>query len=88
MIILFIDDENGHFSQNPTIYLVEVWKHLTKKEIKKAESNQIGVMRRGGNWQEILEYLNTDYLLLEKNRLDDWEYKKHDIKYKVISGNY
>ena len=59
-----------------------------KKEIKKAESNQIGVMRRGGNWQEILEYLNTDYLLLEKNRLDDWEYKKHDIKYKVISGNY
>lgn len=88
MIILFVDDENGFGGMNPRCDLVEVTKRITKKEMEKAELKQIGVMRRGGNWKEILSTLENTFIVIKSGRYNELKDEKHDLKYYVISGNY
>jgi hypothetical protein len=86
--ILFLDDCNMFEGHNPKAYLVEIPKEVDTSLLNKLENSQIGVLRRGGNWNEIMKDGKIEHRLISSGRKSDYTEKDYDEEYKVISGNY
>lgn len=92
MKILFTDDCNMHYGNNPLGTLVELSEFIDKEELHKLEFNQVGVMRRGGSWKELLQDLEKErgitYTVLAEGRAKEIPQWYNYWEYRVISGNY
>lgn len=91
MIVLFCNDCNGYESKDPISTLVDINKIVTKEELKDLEYKQVGALRRGGQYHEILIELqknNVNSTILKEGNLSNFIKKDYDLKYNLISGNY
>ena len=86
--VLFSNDGNGHEYYNPYCTLVEIDSSITKEQMYKLEISQLGVLRRGGCWQEIMEDGNIQFTLINSGRFSEYKKEEYDELYKLISGNY
>jgi hypothetical protein len=87
-LVLFVDDCNGFEGYNPRCNLVEIPAEITKEAMQKLELSQVGVMRRGGKWEEIMQDGQFAYIEHSHGRLSDFQEGEYDEKYNLISGNY
>lgn len=97
MKVLFLNDANGHEFKNPHAALIDIdlgevvmdFNELTE-HMRSLEYNQLGVMRRGGSYQEILNELvkqGFKYKKISEARFSDFK-DATKFHYKLISGNY
>lgn len=86
--VLFSNDANGHEFADPYCTLIEISLSITKEQMKKLEYSQLGVMRRGGSWKEIMEDGNIQYTLISSGRFSQYKEEDYNELYKLISGNY
>lgn len=90
-LVLFLDDSNGWYNDNPLADLVVV-EDYDYDLIKSNEMKIPGVYHRGGNWKQAVADTNLNFRELISSRKNDYvngEIVKHiKYTYEVISGNY
>lgn len=72
---------------NPIADLVDVF-NSSELILKTLEKTQVGVMRMGGSWREIMKDGNIEFNHLSTGRKSDYTKDEYDLEYKLISGNY
>lgn len=93
MKVLFANEANGHAYENPYVTLVAITGFVSADELRKYELKQPGVLRRGGDWQQILDdmkqnFVIQDYTVISHGRFKDYEHDQFNMWYRLISGNY
>ena len=88
MKILFLDDCNMFEGHDPLAFLVEIPSEINSSILHSLEESQIGVMRIGGSWREIMKDGKIEHTLISSGRKSDYSNKDYDEEYKLISGNY
>lgn len=86
--VLFLNDGNGFDAHNPSATLVDIPENISIYQLKKLESGQLGVRRRGGSWKEIMEDGKIEYTVLSSGKKSNFKETDYDIEYNLISGNY
>lgn len=89
MLVLFLNDCNGHEYYNPLAALVELSEEVDKKLLDKCSFTQLGATRSGGHLSHVLselKQLGIDSTEIRQGRQSD--FKEPYFTYKLISGNY
>lgn len=90
-LVLFLDDCNGWFNDNPKADLVVV-ENYDYDLIKDKERKIPGVYHRGGNWKQAVADTGLNFRELISSRKNDFitgDIVNHiKYTYDVISGNY
>ena len=90
-LVLFLDDNNGWYNDNPKADLVVV-ENYDYDLIKKNERKMPGVCNRGGSWKRAVTDTGLNFRELisgKKNDFVNGDIVNHiKYTYDVISGNY
>ena len=87
MRVLFLNDCNSHYIQNPIADLIDVFD-TSELIMKNLERNQRGAGRLGGRWKLIMTDGNIKYNHISNGHKNDYSESDYDLVYKLISGNY